>query len=123
MLFGLYLVEDLFDLSLFINQKSHAVIAHVLSAQKLLLTIGTIGFRNRLVGIRQKTEGQVVLGREFSVGSFAIERYSQDLNAAPLEFSKCIAKLTCFPGATRRVVFGIEIEHDLLAAKILQFDR
>ncbi len=60
MIFRLDLAEDLFDLSFFIDQKRHTVIAHVGSAHKLLLAVCSVSVRNPPLGIVKDAEGKTV---------------------------------------------------------------
>ena len=65
--FGLYLLEDLFDLALLIDQEGGSMNTHVRSSHKLLLSPNTIAFGDCLIRIRQECEREFVLGDEFFV--------------------------------------------------------
>jgi hypothetical protein len=46
MVFGLYLLEDLFDLALLIDQKGSSMNTHVRAAHKLLLSPNTVSLHD-----------------------------------------------------------------------------
>src|SRR5581483_3234095 len=120
MIFRLYFLEDLFDFTLLINQESHAVIANVCAAHELLLAVSAETLLKLLIGIGQQTKRQAELVNKFLMRLFAVERNAEDFNPTALELCPRITKRTCFFGATRRVVFRIEIQSVFLAAQIFR---
>ena len=67
MVFGLYLLEDLFDLALLIDQEGGSMNTHVRSSHKLLLSPNAVSVRNLMVLVGQKGEGKAILGFELLV--------------------------------------------------------
>jgi hypothetical protein len=120
MIFGLNLAIDFFDLSLFVDQKGHAVVTHVCSPHELFLAVGSIAIRDLALGVRQQTKRQIVLLREFLMGLLAIQRNSQHFDAAPFELCECISERASLFGAAGRVVFRVKIEYDLFASQVFQ---
>src|SRR5713226_1302886 len=106
MLFGFDLAEDFFDLPFFVNQESHAVIAHVGSTHEFLLAISSVTFGNRALSVGQQPKRQIVLPDELLMRFFAVEGNSQDFDPTLFEFPKRIAKGTSLFRASRRIVFG-----------------
>ena len=50
-IFGLYLLEDLFDLAFFIDQKGGPMNTHVCSSHELFLSPNTVSLRDGFIGI------------------------------------------------------------------------
>jgi hypothetical protein len=120
MIFGLNLAIDFFDLSLFVDQKGHAVVSHVRSPHELFLAVGSVAIRDLAVGVRQQTKRQIVLLRKFLMGFLAIQRNSQHFDAAPFELCECVPERASLFGAAWCVVFRIKIKDDLFAPQVFQ---
>ena len=78
-----------------------------------------IGIGGGAFGICKQREGQAVLFREFLMRILVVQADAQNLAVEVFERENVVAKFTGFGGATRCVVFGIEIQGDPLAAIVL----
>src|SRR6185369_9378218 len=112
------LLENLFDLSLLIDQKGGPMNTHVGSAHELLLSPNSVSFCDRPIRIGQKSEGKFVLGFKLFMSCFFVGRNTQDRDSFLLELGKLVSKGARLFGAARRVVFRIKIKHNLLPAKV-----
>ena len=81
----LNLTENLFDLSFFVNQKGHAVVAHVRAAHEFFLAVCPVTLRKLSIGVGQQAKWQTVFRNEFLMRLFAVQRYAEHFDAAALE--------------------------------------
>ena len=73
--------------------------------------------------VREKGEGQVVLVLELDVRAHVVGRDAEHDRALALELAVDVADPARLRRAARRVVLGIEVEDDLLAAQVGELDR
>ena len=83
MFFGFNLAENLFDLALFINQKSHSMIAHISPSHKLFLAVSSVLVRNGAVRISQQMKWQVIFFGKLLMRFFAVQGNTEHIDAAP----------------------------------------
>ena len=69
---GFYLFEDLSDLALLIDEEGGSMHAQVGSSHELLLSPNPIRLRDRVIGVGQERERELVFGREFLVSRFLV---------------------------------------------------
>src|SRR5581483_2804971 len=74
-----------------------------------------------MIGVREQDERQIVFGFEFKVRFCILRADAQDHRVFFGNVHIAIAKATRLRGAAGRVVFGIKIQDDALAAKIRKF--
>ena len=71
----------------------------------------------RFTGIREQREGQGELGFEIFMRFDAVARNTHDFAIFLLEFFMQIAKLLSFGRAARRIVLGVKVNDQMLAAR------
>lgn len=120
MAFDFDLGVDLYDLALFVDDERRALNAHVFAAVHGFLLPRAVGLGDLVIFIANESEGQFELALEFVVRLHAVGADTKDDSVLSAEGLVGVAELTGFRRAARRIVFGIEIQHDVLAAKILQ---
>ena len=118
MLFDIYLIKDLRDLSLFVDQERCAVYTHILLSVHAFLGPHAILFDYILVRIRNQVEVQSVLRAKLLMGLFVIDGNAEELYIVLVEFVVRITERTCFERSARGVVFRIEEQNNTLALKV-----
>ena len=108
MLFDIYLIKHLRDLSILVDEKSLAIDPHVLLSVHAFLDPDAILLDNILLGVGHKIELQSVLRAEFLVRLFIVGRNTKELYVLLFEFVVRITERACFLGSARCVVFRIE---------------
>ena len=86
MIFRLDFAEDLFDLTFFVNQKSHAVVAHVSAAHEFFLAVSAEALGKFSISVGKQTKRQAEFVDEFLVRLFAVQRNAEQFDAAAFEF-------------------------------------
>ena len=119
MLRDIYLVKDLSDLAVFVDQKSLAVRAHVRFSVHALFSPDAVFFDDILVCIGNERIWQIKFRDEFLVRLFVVDRDAYDGNVFLVKFVARITERTRFFGSARCVVFWIEPKHDAFPAKVL----
>src|SRR5205085_9127031 len=104
--------------ALLVYEEGLAADAHVLLAHELLLAVDAVSVGDRVVGVGQEREGELVLVRELPVRALVVERDAEDFDPAPLELRERVAETASLLRAARRVVLRVEVEHDLPAAQV-----
>src|SRR6202041_2246702 len=79
------------------------------------LSVGSVGFMRRQIGIRQKLDGDAALVRELCVAPDRIPRDAVDDRARLLEGLTRLGEGLRFACTTRRIVAGIEIDDRVTA--------
>ncbi len=118
---GVHLPDGVNDNALLVNDVSGAQRAFGHLAVHLLLAPGLVGLQYGEVGVGDEVEGQLVLGDEPLMRSGGVAAHAQHLVAQGEEPLVVVAQVAGFGGAARRAVFGIKIEHELLAGEVAQF--
>src|SRR5690606_239516 len=103
-----------------VDQERAALDSHELASIHALLLVDAEECAQRCVFIRQKLERQLELRLELFVRGDAIRRYADDHRPCPLELAVELGKPLRLERATARVVLGIEIEDELLAARVAE---
>src|SRR6185295_4879054 len=105
-----------------VDHKGAAFDSPILSAVHIFLFVTAVGLRDRGLFVAQQREGQVELLDELLVRLFAVQAHTENDGSRLLHRSDGIAKVARFLGTTGGVIFGVKIEHHLLARKTLQAD-
>src|SRR5580704_2853406 len=117
----LHLVPDLGDGAGLVDQEGGALDAHVLAAVEALLHPGAVLRADLAVFVRHQREGEAVFLLELVVLLHAVLGDADHLCLDLGKVGQGVAKAAGLGGAARRVVLGIEVEHDRLAAQVRQF--
>jgi hypothetical protein len=117
-LLDIYLVEDLRDLSFFIDQKCLSIYAHVLFAIHGFLGPDPVLFNDVFIGIGHEIELQPVLRAEFLMSLFVIDRDAEELDVLFVEFVVRITERARFERSTRCVVFRVKEQDHPLAFEV-----
>ena len=72
------------------------------------------------IGVRQQVEGERLLGAEILMRFDTVSRHAEDLGAGSLEVAVGIVEIPALGGATGRVILGVEVEDEVLAAELVQ---
>ena len=115
----LHLEIDPLDLAFRIDQKCVPHHPHILPAHEFLQPVAVVaagdwaGFR-----ISQKGEGEFVFGDELGVGGGTVLANAQHMDSSVAEAVPAVSEIAGLLGATRGVVFWIEIENNPLAFQV-----
>ena len=104
-----YLVEDVIDFAVLIENKGCPLNAHELPAIQSLLLPHTIGLEHFLAFITQQRKIEVIFFGKFFVGFNGIAAHSNDLSSKVMN---PIAKGTGLFGASWCVILRIKVQHD-----------
>src|ERR1700730_5390964 len=115
------LVPDLGDGAGLVDQEGGALDAHVLAAVVALLDPGAVLRADLAVLVGYQREGEAVFLLELVVLLHAVLGDADHLRLHLGEVGQGVAKAAGLGGAARRVVLGIKVEHDRLAAQLRQF--
>ena len=118
MLFDIYLIKDLRDLSILVDEKCLAIDPHVFLSVHALLDPHAVFFDDVFLGIRDKVELKSVLRPKFLMRLFVIDRNAKELDILFIEFVVRITERTCFFGSARGVVFRVEEQDDTLTFEV-----
>ena len=94
---------------------------YLLAGEALLLP-DVVGLRDRVIRVGEQREREVVLGLELRVRGLLVGADAQHDGAGALERGPPVADVAGLPCAAGRVVLGIEVEDDRLAAQRRQAD-
>jgi hypothetical protein len=122
-IFYFYVVPDLLDFTVGIDQESTADDALVRVTHEFLHAPRAVGFDHFVVGIAEEREIQFLLGAKFGQGFFRVGAGAQNQDADFVEVFLCVAKLGRFGRSTGGVGFGKEEEDDAPAAEIGKRER
>src|SRR5690606_26322277 len=105
-----------------VEDERRALDAHVGAPVERLLADHAERAAELLVGIGDELERETVLRLEALVRREAVARDAVDHRIEPAELVVAVADVAAFPGAARRVVLGIEVEHDVAALEAREID-
>src|SRR6266851_444248 len=117
----LHLVPDLGHGAGLVDQEGGALDAHVLATIEALLDPGAVLRADLAVLVGHQREGEAVFLLELVVLLHAVLGDADHRSLHLGEVGQGIAKAAGLGGAARRVVLGIEVEHDRFAAQVRQF--
>jgi len=117
-IFYFYVVPDLFDFAVGVDQERAAYDALVRVAHEFLHAPHSVGFDHFVVGIAEQREIQFLLNAKFGEGFLRVGAGAQNQHAYFVEVFLCVAKLGRFSRSTGGVGLGKEEEHDAPAAEI-----
>src|ERR1700720_1429009 len=115
-----YVIEDVLDLAVGANDERGPRDAHYFLAIHILLFDHTEQIRNLLVGIGQQRKRQTELVLKLLLRRRRVFRNTEQHRSRLFDRRVAIAKAAGLLGTSRRIRFGIKIEHDSFAAKIFQ---
>ena len=115
---GFHFAENLRDVAIFINDETRAFITPVFDSIKGILLPYAVCIGDLVAFVGKQGEIQVELLFKFLVRSDVVRADAEYEGVVRVEFLDAIANLARLFGATRRVVFGVEVEHDLFAAQV-----
>jgi len=119
---GLHILEDLRYAAVRIDHEGRAQDSHVFPAEHGLLTPDAIPLGDGMIRVGNEREGEVVFLLELLMLLHGVRADPNHRCFDSLEPREGVAKLARLEGSARGVVFGIEVQHDCLAAKRLQRD-
>lgn len=105
-----------------VNHERGALDSHVFAPVKTLFFEHAKLVCHALVLIRQQGIGEIEFLLELLLRRRFIAGDTQHHRAGSLDFLECVAEPARFKRSTGRVRFGIEEQHQVLAAKILERD-
>src|SRR5574340_73107 len=111
------------DLSLLVDEERRPLDPGVLAAVELLLLPDAVRLRDRARIVTEEGEVQIVLVAELPMARVVVAAHTEDDRPFRRHARQVVTEATGLCRASRRVVLGIEVQHDLLPAKILQRDR
>src|SRR5579883_1822630 len=118
----LHLAPDAAHHALLVDEVGCTLDSHIFPAIHALLDPDAVALADFALGVGGKDERKLVLLLEFVVRGYAVLRDADDHRRHLAEFREGVAEPAGFGRAARRVVLGIEIEHDLLAAQFGERD-
>ena len=113
MAFHTYFAPNVKNFAVFADEKSRPLNAHIFSAIHVFFHPNAIGFEHFLVGITQQCHTQIVFGFEFFVLFDTVCRNTDNLRIGGGKGVIFGCKFNRFGCASRRVVFGVEINYQL----------
>src|SRR5690606_22747388 len=118
MILRVHLLDNIFDLSVLVDEEGFAGGAHVFATVHRFLHPGTILGVNGLVGIGEEAEGELFFGNEFLVRLFGIGADSEHFVARLLQSFVVVAEIAGFGCAARCHVARIKIQYHLAATVV-----
>lgn len=112
---GLHIVGGVDQQTAFVNDKMAAHNAHICLAVIGLLLPGAIHLRNRVIGVHQESERQIVLFPEFLMALLPVRADAEDDGILFGDRSVALAEPASLDRSASGVVFWIEVEDDFLA--------
>src|SRR5688572_1993771 len=122
-LLNIYLIKDLRDLSILIDQKRFSSGAHVRLSVHTFLAPDTVALDYRFIGVGKQVELKAVLRAELLMSFLIVNGDAEQLDILFVEFVVRITERTCFLGSARCVVFRIKEQDDALALEVGKFYR
>ena len=110
-----YVVRDINQYAGFVNDEMAAYNAHIGLAVIGLLLPGAIHLRNRVIGVHQQRERQIVLFFELLMALLPVRADAEDDSILFGDRSVALAEPASLDRSTRGVVFRIEVEDYFLA--------
>src|ERR1700730_10077864 len=114
---GLYVVHDLLDVPVRIDHEGRAADTLVLLSEVRLLTPDAVLLGDRMIRVGEEGKREAVLVFELHMGAFVIGRDPEYDRSRALKLAVRVANAAGLLRATRRVVLGVEVENDRLAAE------
>jgi len=112
------LAPDLENFPLFVDQESRPLVPDLFSARLGFLDPHPIGLKRRAFFVRGERNGEVMLGPKFGVFFDAVFGNPEKGDARLGKRVALFGKAYCLLRAARRVILGIEEQHELLAFEI-----
>ncbi len=113
--FGIDLADNVRDDAFFVDQEGSPYGAHVLLAIHGFFLPEIVQLHDLLVGISQQGKIKTVLINKLPVGLLVVYADADDLVAGSLKGREIFIEVTGLRRTTRSIVFGVEIQHHLLA--------
>ncbi len=111
MLGGLHLFEEGGDFAVGADDESGALCSHVRFTVHTFFDPNAVGLNDGLVRVAEEREREIEFLDEFLVAFGGIDADAKDVSAFG-EIAPRVADAAGLGSASRRVVFGIEVEHD-----------
>src|ERR1700687_4447019 len=110
-------LPDLAHLAGAVDEEGRALDAHRLLAVEVLLAPGAIGLGDLVVGIGEQREVEAELVAEHAVAGDVVGRDAEHGGAVGGQLGPAVAEGASLAGASRGVVFRVEVQHNRLAAQ------
>lgn len=122
--FGLDLLtlDDVFDDAFLVDEEGGANGAEVLAAVHRFLCPDAHLLHQRVVGVGDEGEGQLVLCLELLVAGGAVHADAHYRVAPLAQFAVVVAQAACLGCAAGGVVLGVEVENEFLSTELTEAD-
>ena len=120
--FDVFRRDDAFDSPVWGDDESGAESAHIFSSAESLLTPHAELVDERVFGVGNEAEGEVVFLDELLVFLGIVDAHADDFEAGGLELGVVVAEVARFAGAPWSAVFGVEVEGESFACEVGESD-